>query len=168
MINAINRPDFDHADRNRFLLLEVIKEGRGAGEPDASGLADLGSELRAVLWTRWEDFNAIYDHLVGLSDLGEARLRKTWGVPISALMALSYGKAWEENVAAIEQLARAVAAEQDDSGSDSGDSDHERARKALMSALIDCEVLEERGESVSVAVRKRTVFGKRPANPSFQ
>ncbi len=158
MINAINRPDFDQADRNRFLMLEVVKEGRGAGEPDASGLADLGSEIRAVLWTRWEDFNAIYDYLVGLADLGEARLRKTWGAPVAALMALSYGEAWRDNVAAIEQLARAVAAEQDDSGSGSGDSDHERARKVLMSALIDCEVLEERGESISVAVRKRTVY----------
>jgi hypothetical protein len=169
MLNAINRPDFDQADRNRFLLLEVVKDGRGAGEPDASRLADLGSELRAVLWTRWEDFNAIYDHLVGLADLGEARLRKTWGVPIAALMALSYGEAWEENVESIEQLARAVGADQDDSGSGSGDSDHERARKALMSALIDCEVQEERGESVSVAVRKRTVFeafqAAKKANP---
>lgn len=169
MINAINRPDFDQADRNRFLLLEVVKDGRGTGEPDASGLADLGSELRAVLWQRWEDFNAIYNHILGLADLGEARLRKTWGVPIAALMALSYGEAWEENVAAIEQLARAVATEQDDSDSGGGDSDHERARKALMSALIDCEVLEERGESVSVAVRKRTIFevfqAAKKANP---
>jgi hypothetical protein len=40
--NAINRPDFGQADRNRFLLAEVVKEGRSAKEPSESGLVELG------------------------------------------------------------------------------------------------------------------------------
>ncbi len=158
MINAINRPDFDQADRNRFLMLEVIKEGRGGGEPRVEGLADLGRQIRFRLWTRHAVFHQILAHIIGMDGLGEARLRKTWGTPIAALMALSYGDAWAQRIPAIEQLVRAVATEQGEQGGDSGETDQDKARRALMSAQIDCEVLEERGESVSVALRKRTVF----------
>lgn len=158
MINAINRPDFDQADRNRFLLLEVVKHGRGSTEPDAQGLGDLGVQIRHTLWSRWPEFRAIYEHILAMADLGEARLRKTWGVPVAALMALSLGLGWSNNVAAVEELARAVAAEQGDCDGDASESDHDRARRALLAALIDCEVLEERGDSVAIAVRKRTVF----------
>lgn len=160
MINAINRPDLDQADRNRFLLLEVVKEGRARQEPDASGLDLLGRELRAVMWTRWNTYNAIYEFLLSQEDVGEARLRKTWGGPVAALCTLIYGEQWRQNEAAIVEMLKAVAAEQSDAAGSTAadDTDQDRAYRALMAALIECEVLEERGESVAVAVRKRTVF----------
>jgi hypothetical protein len=76
-LNAINRPDFAQADRNRFLLAEVVKEGRSAKEPPESSLIELGIQIRQNLWSHWSEFRAIYAHLLGMEDVSEARLRKT-------------------------------------------------------------------------------------------
>jgi hypothetical protein len=169
MINAINRPDFDQADRNRFLMAEVVKAGRSAAEPSESGLGELGVQIRQNLWSRWDEFRAIYSHLQGM-DVGEARLRKTWGGPVAALSTLRYGEKWSEHLQAIEQLMRAVIADQD-SGEDEGahESDQLKAYRALLAAMIDCEMIDIRGEASVVVTRKRSIFeafcAAKKANP---
>jgi hypothetical protein len=70
------------------LLAEVVKEGRRAKEPSESGLVELGIQIRQNLWAHWNEFKAIYAHLLGMEDVGEARLRKTWGGPVAALSKL--------------------------------------------------------------------------------
>ena len=157
MLNAISRPDFDQADRNRFLLVEMTKAGRSASEPSDDGLDELGFAIRAVLWQRWQIFNAIYRFIVSLTDMGETRLRKTWGTPIAAWATLIYGDEWETKKDAIAEMAFAVAADQSSQGGDENESDQEKARKALLSALIDCEVSEARGGSMVTVMRKKTV-----------
>jgi hypothetical protein len=168
MINAINRPDFDQADRNRFLLAEVVKEGRSAAEPSESGLGELGVQIRQNMWARWDEFRAIYSHLQGL-DVGEARLRKTWGGPVAALSTLRYGEKWSENLPAIEQLMRAVVADQSGEDVNANESDQEKAYRALMGVMIDCEMLDVRGEMSVVVTRKRSIFeafcAAKKANP---
>ncbi|MGC8703790.1 MAG: hypothetical protein ACP5RV_12840, partial [Thiomonas sp.] len=69
------------------------------------------------------------------------------------------GEAWTDNLKAIEDLARAVAAEQSSAGGmDAGESDQVRALKALLAAQIDTEINEIRGDSCVTTTRKRTVF----------
>lgn len=158
MINAINRPDFDQADRNRFLLAEITKKGRSAKEPPEDGLEDLGIQIRHNLWAHWDEFKAIYAHVLGMEDVGEARLRKTWGTPVAALMTLRYGEKWSENIPAIDEMMRAVAADQSSEDEGTDESDQAKAYRALLSAMIDCEMIEIRGSTSAVVTRKRSVF----------
>jgi hypothetical protein len=93
-----------------------------------------------------------------MEDVSEARLRKTWGGPVATLSTLRYGEKWSENLPAIEELMRAVAADQSSEDEGASESDQVKAYRALMSAMIDCEMLEVRGETSVVVTRKRSVF----------
>jgi hypothetical protein len=104
-----------------------------------------------------------------MEDVGEARLRKTWSTPVAALSTLRYGEKWSKNLPAIEQLMRAIAAAQSSEDEGANESDQVKAYRALLSAMIDCEMLEVRGETSVVVTRKRPIFevfcAAKKANP---
>jgi hypothetical protein len=77
------------------LLAEVVKEGRSAKEPPESSLIELGIQIRQNLWSHWSEFRAIYAHLLGMEDVSEARLRKTWRVVYRSFCKFRFGR-WQE------------------------------------------------------------------------
>ncbi|MDA8093678.1 MAG: DUF3854 domain-containing protein [Betaproteobacteria bacterium] len=147
MIAAIGRPDFEQADRNRFIVVEVAKRGRAEHPPSTIGLGELGERIRHIMWSRWETFREIYSFLVEEGTKvteADARLLRTWGVPLAAFATLSYGeetlKTEERRQKLLSSLQDVAKEQQHASGNDALETDAEKALRALLGARMAVEV----------------------------
>ena len=156
LLSAIGRPDLEQADVNRLLMFEMLKSTRSRVEPDDSALSEIGHAVRWHLWTRYELFSDVFSSVVADSSLGiEARLRKTWGTPVAALVSLLCDDVEAAKAAALE-IMKQVQADQSSAGGREMRTDAEIALKTLLDTKITVEI--PAGEHGGINRVERTIF----------
>lgn len=160
LLSGIGVPEFEQADANRFIIIELDKATRGQQEPDDSDLAEIGEAMRHRMWRLWSEFKQVRDHLMQhwrtVAPDAEARLITTWGGPIAALAVLQYETNAirpEELSQALEMLSAVATAQRAASVADQSESDAEKALAALLRAKVVAEQTTQVGTDEDAPAR---------------